>query len=112
LSALRVRRTIVLPAAAMQALAQADCALHRRHCRQTPAELELFDVKYRRGQTSAYEYEMDPDDLAEILKSVRAARENADVVIVAIHSHECSIGCDDPNQPLGAGVVRASVTAP
>jgi UDP-N-acetylmuramyl tripeptide synthase len=72
----------------------------------------LFDVKYRRGQTFAYEYEMDPDDLAEILKSVRAARENADVVIVAIHSHECSIGCDDPNQPLGAGVVRASVTAP
>lgn len=103
LSALRVTRTIVLPVAAMHALAQADCALHRHHCSETPAQLEWFGVKYRRGETFAYEYEMDPEDLAGILKSIRSARENADLVIVSIHSHECSIGCDDPNQPLGAG---------
>ena len=46
---------------------------------------------------------MDPEDLAEILKNVRAARENADFVIVSIHSHECSAGCDDSDLPRGAG---------
>jgi poly-gamma-glutamate capsule biosynthesis protein CapA/YwtB (metallophosphatase superfamily) len=103
LSALHVTRTIVLPAAAMQALAQTDCAIYRRHCRETPAALELFEIKYRLGKTFAYDYEMDPEDLADIQKNIRSARENADLVIVSIHSHECSLGCDDPNQPRGAG---------
>ncbi len=45
---------------------------------------------------------MDPEDLAEIYRSIREARENADFVIVSIHSHECSLGCDDDNAPRGA----------
>jgi poly-gamma-glutamate capsule biosynthesis protein CapA/YwtB (metallophosphatase superfamily) len=103
LSALHVARTVVVPAAAMKALAQTDCATRGQHCDATPETLELFDVKYRRGATFGYDYAMDPEDLAEILKSVRSARENADFVIVSIHSHECSSGCDDPDQPRGAG---------
>jgi poly-gamma-glutamate capsule biosynthesis protein CapA/YwtB (metallophosphatase superfamily) len=103
LSALHLTRTIVLPAAAMQALAQTACAIYHQHCNETPAKLEIFDVKYRRGKTFEYDYEMDPEDLAEIQRSIRSARENADLVIVSIHSHECSTGCDDPNQPRGAG---------
>ena len=92
LSALHVTRIIVVPAAAMAALAQVDCETHGRHCRETPAELELFDHKYRRGAAFAYDYQMDPEDLAEIEKNIREARENADLVIVSIHSHECSVG--------------------
>jgi poly-gamma-glutamate capsule biosynthesis protein CapA/YwtB (metallophosphatase superfamily) len=103
LSALHVIQTIVLPEAAMRAMAQADCATHRRHCNETPASLELFDVKYRLGKTFAYDYEMDPEDLAGIEKNIRSARENADLVIVSIHSHECTTGCDEPDQPRGAG---------
>jgi poly-gamma-glutamate capsule biosynthesis protein CapA/YwtB (metallophosphatase superfamily) len=103
LSALHVTRTIVLPAAAMQALAETDCTIYRHHCHETPAKLELFEVKYRLGKTFAYDFEMDPEDLADIQKNIRSARENADLVIVSIHSHECSVGCDDPNQPRGAG---------
>jgi poly-gamma-glutamate capsule biosynthesis protein CapA/YwtB (metallophosphatase superfamily) len=103
LSALHVVRTVVVPEAAMKALAQADCAMHSHHCRTTPETLELFDVKYRRGAAFAYDYAMDPEDVAEILKNVRSARENADFVIVSIHSHECTAGCDDPDQPRGAG---------
>jgi len=103
LSALHVSRTIVLPPAAMRELAQVDCEIHHHHCNETPAELELFDAKYRRGASFAYEYQMDPQDVAEILKSVREARENADLVIVSIHSHECSTGCDDAGRPRGAG---------
>jgi poly-gamma-glutamate capsule biosynthesis protein CapA/YwtB (metallophosphatase superfamily) len=103
LSALHVVRTVVVPDGAMQALARADCATVGRHCNETPDALELFDVKYRRGTAFSYDYSMDPEDLAEILKSVRSARENSDFVIVSIHSHECSTGCDDPDQPRGPG---------
>ena len=46
---------------------------------------------------------MDPEDLAVILRAIRSARQNADFVIVALHSHECSVGCDDPQQPRGPG---------
>ena len=45
---------------------------------------------------------MDPGDLAEIYAAIRSAQLNADFVIAAIHSHECSIGCDDDNAPRGA----------
>ncbi|MEP6885741.1 MAG: CapA family protein [Gammaproteobacteria bacterium] len=103
LSALRVTRTVVVPEAAMQALAKADCLTAHRHCNEIPESLELFDVKYRRGPAFAYDYAMDPEDLAEILRSVREARQNADFVIVSIHSHECTTGCDDADQPRGAG---------
>jgi poly-gamma-glutamate capsule biosynthesis protein CapA/YwtB (metallophosphatase superfamily) len=103
LNALHVTRSVVLPEAAMQSLAKADCTLYARHCKQTPDALELFDVKYRLGKAFAYDYVMDPEDLAEILKNIRSARENADIVIVSIHSHECTLGCDDENQPRGAG---------
>jgi len=103
LSALHVVRTIVLGPEAMRALAQTDCAVYRHHCGETPAELSIFDGKYRLGGAFGYDYAMDPQDLAEILKNIRAARENADFVIVSIHSHECSKGCDDSSQPRGAG---------
>jgi poly-gamma-glutamate capsule biosynthesis protein CapA/YwtB (metallophosphatase superfamily) len=103
LSALHVTRTVIVPAAAMQALAQADCATHGRHCHSVPESLELFDVKYRRGPAFSYDYAMDAEDLAEILRNIRSARQNADFVIVSIHSHECTTGCDDLDQPRGAG---------
>ena len=45
---------------------------------------------------------MDPGDLAEIYAAIRSAQLNADFVIAAIHSHECSIGCDDDDAPRGA----------
>ncbi len=102
LNALHVMRTVVVPDAAMKTLAQTDCVVHGHHCKGTPETLELFDVKYRRGTGFEYEYAMDPEDLAEILKNVRSARENSDFVIVSIHSHECSKGCDDADQPRGA----------
>jgi poly-gamma-glutamate capsule biosynthesis protein CapA/YwtB (metallophosphatase superfamily) len=103
LNALHVTRTIVLPAAGMRALAQIDCETHHRHCGESPKELELFDSKYRLGKSFLYDYEMDPEDLAEIEKNIRSARENADFVIVSIHAHECTVNCDDPNEPRGAG---------
>ncbi len=50
LSALHVTRIVDLPAPAMKALAEVDCTLHGRNCGQAPADLDLFDTKYRQGR--------------------------------------------------------------
>lgn len=101
-NALHLTMTIGLPAAAMKSLAELNCTLYRKSCAEHPAELTLFDKKFREADRFAYEHAMDPEDLAEIYRSIRAARQNADFVIVSIHSHECSIGCDDDDAPRGA----------
>ncbi|MEI9983823.1 MAG: CapA family protein [Aliidongia sp.] len=103
LSALHLTRTIELPDAAMKALAEIDCAAHAKSCGERPETLDLFDAHYRKGSRFAYDYKMDPEDLAEILKNIRAAKQNADLVIVSIHSHECTTGCDDDDAPRGPG---------
>ena len=103
LNALHVSQTIRVPSTAMQSLASVDCTLHGLHCHEIPNSLKLFDQEYRIGPIFAYEYTMDPEDLGIILRAIRSARQNADFVVVALHSHECSVGCDDPQQPRGPG---------
>jgi poly-gamma-glutamate capsule biosynthesis protein CapA/YwtB (metallophosphatase superfamily) len=102
LSALRVRETVAAPKPAVEALARAQCALYGRHCDGAPKEGSLFGTSYRQADRLSREHVMDPGDLAEIYAAVRAAQLNADFVIVAIHAHECSLGCDGDNAPRGA----------
>ncbi len=102
LSALRVQATVAAPKLAVEALAKAQCALNGKHCNGAPKEGSLFGTSYREADRFSYEYKMDPGDLAEIHAAVRAAQLNADFVIVAIHAHECSLGCDGENAPRGA----------
>jgi poly-gamma-glutamate synthesis protein (capsule biosynthesis protein) len=102
LSALRLQETLLAPRAAIEALAKTRCALYGGHCKDVPEEGRLFGTRYREGERFSYEHAMDPDDLREIYASIRAAQLNADFVIVAIHSHECSTGCDDDGAPRGA----------
>jgi poly-gamma-glutamate synthesis protein (capsule biosynthesis protein) len=102
LSALRVHETVTAPKPAIEALARAQCALYGRHCDGTPKEGSLFGTSYRQADLLSREHEMDPGDLAEIYAAVRSAQLNADFVIVAIHAHECSLGCDGDDAPRGA----------
>ena len=102
LSALHLTMTIALPDAAMKSVASLSCTLYGKNCRAEPETLSLFDKKFRRAASFEYEYAMDPEDLQEIYQSIRAARQNADFVIVSIHSHECATGCDDDDAPRGA----------
>jgi poly-gamma-glutamate capsule biosynthesis protein CapA/YwtB (metallophosphatase superfamily) len=103
ISALHVESTVEVPAESMQQLAALDCALHRRHCGDTPEVLDLFDKHFRRGPKFAYRYTVDPEDRAEILQAIREAKQHSDLVIVSIHTHQCSIGCDDASAPLAPG---------
>ncbi len=102
LSALRVHETVAAPTTAVEALAKAQCALYGEHCDGAPKEGRLFGTSYREADRTSREHAMDPGDLAEIYAAVRAAQLNADFVIVAIHAHECSLGCDGDNAPRGA----------
>jgi poly-gamma-glutamate synthesis protein (capsule biosynthesis protein) len=102
LSGLHVDKTVVAPRETIEALAKVHCTLRGKQCGAIPPELELLDTSYRVGPSFSYEYAMDPGDLAEILAAIRAAQLNADFVIAAIHSHECSVGCDDSGVPYGA----------
>jgi poly-gamma-glutamate capsule biosynthesis protein CapA/YwtB (metallophosphatase superfamily) len=103
ISALHVEPTLEVPADSMQHLAALDCELHRRHCGDAPDALELFDKHFRRGPRFAYRYAVDPQDRAEILRAIREAKQHSDLVIVSIHTHECSIGCDDESVARAPG---------
>jgi len=102
LSGLHVDRTVVAPRETIEALAKVHCSLRREHCGDVPSEVNLLGTAYRVGDTLSYEHTMDPGDLSEIYAAIRAAQLNADFVIAAIHSHECSVGCDAPGVPYGA----------
>lgn len=95
LSALHVSTIARVPDAALESLAAVQCQLFGKYCDDIPAEGQLFGTRYRKADSFYYEHGMDSDDLAEILKSIRSAQQNADFVVVAIHSHECSRSCDE-----------------
>jgi len=102
LSALHVQETAQVPRSTVEALAKIQCSLYGTQCKEVPREGRFFGRAYRQAERLTYEHAMDPGDLAEIYAAIRSAQLNADFVIAAIHSHECSIGCDDDNAPRGA----------
>lgn len=51
-------------------------------------ELELFGVRYKQSDRRGFSYTIDPEDEREVLKSIRAAKQLSDFVIVTIHAHE------------------------
>ena len=102
LSALHVQETLLAPRPAIEAFAKVQCTLYGSHCDDVPKEGSLFGTRYREADRFSYEHTMDPEDLREIYGAIRSAQQNADFVIVAIHAHECSTGCDDENAPRGA----------
>ncbi len=94
LSAVHVTLRIHVSAAAMRALANADCQLHQRSCGEPPQSLVLSGAHYLLDTRQFNEYLMDPADLAEVGRMIREARQHADLVIASVHSHECAWDCD------------------
>lgn len=99
LSALHLTRTVHVTAAAMDALARADCALNKLNCEGAPDALTFEGVSYRRDTRAYDDYAIDPEDRAEIGRAIREARQHADLVIVAIHAHQCARNCGDTSAP-------------
>ncbi len=107
LSALSVTQYIDVPRTTMRALADASCHLSRHHCNSVPNSLTIFTQNFRLANSFRYEYTMDPEDQAEIYQSIREGKQNADFLVATIHSHDCSLDCDDPDKPqLAAAYLR------
>ena len=102
LSALRVRETVAAPKSAVEALAKAQCALYGKHCDGAPREGSLFGTSYRQADRLLVRVHDGSERSRRDLCRHPRAQLNADFVIVAIHSHECSLGCDGDNAPHGA----------
>jgi poly-gamma-glutamate synthesis protein (capsule biosynthesis protein) len=51
-------------------------------------KVTVFDTKFEVGLRRGLRYEIDPTDLAGILKVVRQGKEHSDFLLVTIHSHE------------------------
>lgn len=106
-SALAVTQYVDVPRPLMKSLADASCRLQRANCGKIPASLSLFTQNFKLAETFGYEYAMDPEDQAEIYRSIREGKQNADFLVATIHSHECAQDCDDPSKPeLAAGFLR------
>lgn len=106
-SALAVTQYIDLPSAAMKALADISCRIYAQHCGTTPTALPMFNQNFRLSRSFRYTFEMDREDTAEIYKNIREGKQNADFLVATIHSHDCSLDCDDPHKPqLAAAYLR------
>ena len=106
-SALSVTQYVDVPRTTMKALADAACHLSRHHCNIVPSSLSIFTQNFRLANSFRYEYEMDTEDQAEIYQSIREGKQNADFLVATLHSHDCSLDCDDPDKPqLAAAYLR------
>jgi poly-gamma-glutamate synthesis protein (capsule biosynthesis protein) len=58
-------------------------------------EIDFNDQIYRLSDHAALIYEMNLYDHAALLKSIRDAKQHADLVVFTIHAHESATGMDD-----------------
>jgi poly-gamma-glutamate capsule biosynthesis protein CapA/YwtB (metallophosphatase superfamily) len=106
-SALAVTQYVDVPSGLMQSLARASCQLQHQHCSGVPQSLTIFTQNFKFARTYGYEYTMDPEDEAEILRNIREGKQYSDFLVATIHSHDCSQDCDDPSKPeLAAAYLR------
>lgn len=126
LSALRVERTVVVTPETLRQLRSVQAALdvpgaacevtspweaeRRRKEREPADELKLLDMKFRVGKRAAYHYEMNAEDLADILKAIRLGKQHSDLLVATIHAHETGLGCEEPGDFLPK-LARAAIDA-
>lgn len=101
ISALAVTQSVGLPPAEMHKMASIGCNVGDSSCANDAAEkpLTVFGTTFLPSRSFRYEYAVDPEDLSGIESSIRSGKQNGDFLIASIHSHECSIDCDDPKHP-------------
>ena len=102
ISVLKVKKITVLPRQVMAQLTGIANTLYPDDARKaaekpasqkktdSPDKLSIFGGDFEAGKALGYRYEVDPDDLSEILKAVRQGKEHSDFLIATIHSHEPS----------------------
>ena len=78
-----------------------------------PGELKLFGTTIKKGDRTIVDFVADPGDVEEIGDEIRKARSQADVVVLALHSHEpsnASVLPADFVRRLARGAIDAGAT--
>lgn len=108
ISVLKVKRITVLPPQAMAQLAGIADSLYpdesgnaaKKSTSSTnstsaaskktavPEKLSIFGTDFETGKALGYRFEVDPEDLADILRAIRQGKEHSDFLIATIHSHD------------------------
>lgn len=128
-SALKLHRKWVVPAAVMAALATipappepdatdpGEAGSEGAHGKASvPSALTRFETRFELGDAPGTAYDVDQEDLAGVLKSVRLGKQHADFLIAALHSHQARDERPWPAAPLMppdclADVAHAAVDA-
>lgn len=98
ISTLRLRKVNIVSSqqfATIRALATERASPRMPAPEPDAAEIEFGEEIYRAGSGDPVIYEMDLFDHADILKSIREAKETSDLAIFTIHAHESPTGMDD-----------------
>ena len=95
-SALKVSRRWVVTDEVMRALA----TLPADDAERLPNRLTRFRIDFEAGPGPGNSYEVDSEDLADILRNVRLGKQHADFLIAALHTHEARCELPFPEAPL------------
>jgi poly-gamma-glutamate capsule biosynthesis protein CapA/YwtB (metallophosphatase superfamily) len=98
ISALRIRKVRLVEAADLEALRRIGGPI-TREVEGQPDEVRVDDQVFRAADGYGFEWEINPEDEAAVLDSIRQADANADFVAFMIHTHETAGNEDDI--PLG-----------
>ncbi|PVE20343.1 hypothetical protein DC522_32905 [Microvirga sp. KLBC 81] len=89
LNALRLEESIVVPPAMLENVRQIRSALPGPELRSDDAtRVTLAGKTYKLGEKTGFSYEVNPYDLAGILRNIRRGKQFADFCIVTNHGHE------------------------
>jgi poly-gamma-glutamate capsule biosynthesis protein CapA/YwtB (metallophosphatase superfamily) len=111
INALNVKRLTVVTSEMMSSLSKIYQQVYPDK-KASNDKLSLFDNEFEVGKSFGYRHEMDQQDLAAILKSIRSGKQHSDFLIATIHSHE-TLNASTPEQPADflKDLARASIDA-
>jgi poly-gamma-glutamate capsule biosynthesis protein CapA/YwtB (metallophosphatase superfamily) len=112
INALNVNRITVVTAEMMLSLSKIYQQVYPDKKKTSAEKLSLFDNEFEVGKSFGYRHEMDQQDLAAILKSIRSGKQHSDFLIATIHSHE-TLNASEPEQPADflKALARSSIDA-
>jgi poly-gamma-glutamate capsule biosynthesis protein CapA/YwtB (metallophosphatase superfamily) len=112
INGLNVKRITVVTPEMMSSFSKIYQQVYPHKKKTSTEKLSLFDNEFEVGKSFGYRYEMDQQNLAAILKSIRSGKQHSDFLIATIHSHE-TLNASSPEQPADflKDLARASIDA-
>jgi poly-gamma-glutamate capsule biosynthesis protein CapA/YwtB (metallophosphatase superfamily) len=94
-SVLRYRAEVTVDAATFQTLKESVAPLQAGPAPGND-ELTMFGTRILRGERTSVAFSVDDEDRRQLLETIRAARGEAEIVIVSLHSHEPANASAEP----------------